>query len=136
MINHEYLELFNQSSITKVIDMAYDTDSHITNSDVVSGSFSLNESAFATKELRFGSLVSSQMSVKLFNTVPSLMNKELNVSMVVDNITSNPLKIGKYKVVTTVIVANTTDKTNSGVYRFAYLNSFFNVSRFISPPPF
>ena len=97
MINHEYLELFNQSSIKKDIDIAYD-DSHITNDDVVSGSFSLNESAFATKELRFGSLVSSQMSVKLFNTVPNLMDKELNISMVVDNITSNPLKIGKYKV--------------------------------------
>lgn len=97
MINHEYLELFNQSSIKKDIDIAYD-DSHITNDDVVSGSFSLNESAFATKELRFGSLVSSQMSVKLFNTIPSLIDKELDVSMVVDNIVSNPLKIGKFKV--------------------------------------
>lgn len=98
MIDHEYLELFNQSSIRKDIDITYDTDSHITNSDVVSGSFNLNESAFATKELRFGSLVSSQLSVKLYNTVPNLMDKELDVSIVVNNATSNPLKIGKYKV--------------------------------------
>ena len=55
MIKHEYLELFNQSSIKKDIDMAYDTDSHITNSDVVSGSFNLNESAFATKECKYSS---------------------------------------------------------------------------------
>ena len=98
MIKHEYLELFNQSSIKKDIDMAYDTDSHITNSDMVSGTFSLNESAFATKELRFGSLVASELSVKLYNTVPNLMDKELEVGISLDNDASNPLKIGKFKV--------------------------------------
>jgi phage baseplate assembly protein gpV len=98
MINHEYLELFNEGSVRKDIDIVYDTDQHISNSDVVSGTFSLNESAFATKELRFGSLVASELSVKLYNTVPNLMDKEISVSITLDNMASNPLKIGKYKV--------------------------------------
>lgn len=98
MINHEYLELFNESSVRKDIDIVYDADQHISNSDVVSGTFNLNESAFATKELRFGSLVASELSVKLYNTVPNLMDKEISVSITLDNMASNPLKIGKYKV--------------------------------------
>ena len=98
MINHEYLELFNEGSVRKDIDIVYDTDQHISNSDIVSGTFSLNESAFATKELRFGSLVASELSVKLYNTVPNLMDKEISVSITLDNMASNPLKIGKYKI--------------------------------------
>lgn len=98
MINHEYLELFNEGSVRKDIDIVYDTDQHISNSDVVSGTFSLNESAFTTKELRFGLLVASELSVKLYNTVPNLMDKEISVSIALDNMASNPLKIGKYKV--------------------------------------
>lgn len=98
MIDYINLELFNQSSVRKDIDIAYDTDSHITNNDVVSGSFSLNESAFSSKELKFGSLVSSKMSVKLYNTVDNLIDKELSVSITLNRDNDNPLKIGKYTV--------------------------------------
>lgn len=98
MIDYINLELFNQSSVRKDIDIAYDTDSHITNNDVVSGSFSLNESAFSSKELKFGSLVSSKMSVKLYNTVDNLIDKELSVSITLNKDSNNPLKIGKYTV--------------------------------------
>ena len=98
MIDYINLELFNQSSVRKDIDIAYDTDSHITNNDVVSGSFSLNESAFSSKELKFGSLVSSKMSVKLYNTVDNLIDKELSVSITLNKDSNNPFKIGKYTV--------------------------------------
>lgn len=98
MIDYINLELFNQSSVRKDIDIAYDTDSHITNNDVVSGSFSLNESACSSKELKFGSLVSSKMSVKLYNTVDNLIDKELSVSIIPNKDSNNPLKIGKYTV--------------------------------------
>lgn len=98
MIDYINLELFNQSSVRKDIDIAYDTDSHITNNDVVSGSFSINESAFSSKELKFGSLVSSKMSVKLYNTVDNLIDKELSVSITLNKDSNNPLKIGKYTV--------------------------------------
>lgn len=98
MIDYINLELFNQSSVRKDIDIAYDTDGHITNNDVVSGSFSLNESAFSSKELKFGSLVSSKMSVKLYNTVDNLIDKELSVSITLNKDSNNPLKIGKYTV--------------------------------------
>lgn len=98
MIDYINLELFNQSSVRKDIDIAYDTDSHITNNDVVSGSFSINESAFSSKELKFGSLVSSKMSVKLYNTVDNIIDKELSVSITLNKDSNNPLKIGKYTV--------------------------------------
>ena len=98
MINYINSELFNQSSIRKDIDMLYDTNKHITNNDVVSGSFNLNESACSTKELKFGALVSSKMSVKLYNTIENLMDKELSVSLTINKDSENPFKIGKYTV--------------------------------------
>lgn len=98
MINYVNLELFSQSSIRKDIDMLYDTNKHINNNDVVSGSFNLNESACSTKELKFGALVSSKMSVKLYNTIENLMDKELSVSLTINKDSENPFKMGKYTV--------------------------------------
>ena len=99
MIDYNNLELFNQSSIRKDIDMVYDSDKHITNDDVVTGTFSLNESACSTKELKFGSLVASKLSAKLFNRTDNLNGKELSVSITINKDTANPLNIGKYKVI-------------------------------------
>ena len=96
MINYVNLELFNQSSIRKDIDMAYDTNKHINNNDVVSGSFSLNEAACSSKELKFGSLVSSKMSVKLYNTVEKLMDKELSVSITLNKDSNNQLELNRH----------------------------------------
>ena len=42
MIDYNNLELFNQSSIRKDIDMVYGPDKHITNDDVVTVTFILN----------------------------------------------------------------------------------------------
>lgn len=99
MINNKNIELFNQSSIRKDIDMVYDSDKHITNDDVVTGTFSLNESACSSKELLFGSLVASKLSVKLFNKVENLIGKKLSVSICINRDRENILNIGNYKVI-------------------------------------
>lgn len=99
MINHINIEKFNQSSMDKQIDIVYDTSNHITNDDIVSGTFSLSESGCATKELKFGSLVASRLYMKTYNRVENLLDKTINVSLVIDNDASNPVNIGKYTVV-------------------------------------
>ena len=61
MVNHVNIDKFNQSSMDKQIDIAYGADKHVTNNDIVSGTFSLSESGCASKELKFGSLVASRL---------------------------------------------------------------------------
>ena len=106
MINHSYLEYFNQSSVKKNIDMIYDTNNHILNKDIVSGTMTIEENAFTSQELRFGSLVASKISFNVYNTIENLMDKWLDVKISVNNDTSNLLNIGRYKVVTDKISSN------------------------------
>ena len=106
MIDHVYLDLYNQGSTVKNISISYeespDVIKYITNDDIVINTFSLNESAFSGNELKFGSLVSSKMSFKIFNKKVSdaLINKELNVKEFINYDTNNPFVLGKYRVKT------------------------------------
>ena len=94
MIDHVYLDLYNQGSTVKNISISYeespDVIKYITNDDIVINTFSLNESAFSGNELKFGSLVSSKMSFKIFNKKVSdaLIDKELNVKEFINYDTS------------------------------------------------
>lgn len=106
MIDHVYLDLYNQGSTVKNISISYeespDVIKYITNDDIVINTFSLNESAFSGNELKFGSLVSSKMSFKIFNKRVSdaLIDKELNVKEFINYDTNNPFVLGKYRVKT------------------------------------
>lgn len=106
MIDYVYSDLFNQGSTVKNISISYeespDVIKYITNDDIVINTFSLNESAFSGNELKFGSLVSSKMSFKIFNKRVSdaLIDKELNVKEFINYDTNNPFVLGKYRVKT------------------------------------
>lgn len=106
MIDYVYSDLYNKGSTVKNISISYeespDVIKYITNDDIVINTFSLNESAFSGNELKFGSLVSSKMSFKVFNKRVSdvLMDKELNVKEFINYDTNNPFVLGKYRVKT------------------------------------
>ena len=106
MIDYVYSDLYNKGSTVKNISISYeespDIIKYITNDDIVINTFSLNESAFSGNELKFGSLVSSKMSFKIFNKKVSdaLIDKELNVKEFINYDTNNPFVLGKYRVKT------------------------------------
>lgn len=106
MIDYVYSDLYNKGSTVKNISISYeespDVIKYITNDDIVINTFSLNESAFSGNELKFGSLVSSKMSFKIFNERVSdaLIDKELNVKEFINYDTNNPFVLGKYRVKT------------------------------------
>lgn len=111
MIDYIHSDLFNQGSIRKDMVMEYivgtDVVKHITNKDIVASTFSLNESAFSGDELRFGSLVSSKMAFKIFNSLEdSIIGKELNVKEVINDDLYNLFSYGKFKVASEKVTAD------------------------------
>lgn len=129
MIDHVYLDLYNQGSTVKNISISYeespDVIKYITNDDIVINTFSLNESAFSGNELKFGSLVSSKMSFKIFNKRVSdaLIDKELNVKEFINYDTNNPFVFGKYIVKTE---KSTADKLYRQIEAYDYLYDIVN----------
>ena len=129
MIDHVYLDLYNQGSTVKNISISYeespDVIKYITNDDIVINTFSLNESAFSGNELKFGSLVSSKMSFKIFNKRVSdaLIDKELNVKEFINYDTNNPFVFGKYRVKTE---KSTADKLYRQIEAYDYLYDIVN----------
>lgn len=129
MIDHVYLDLYNQGSTVKNISISYeespDVIKYITNDDIVINTFSLNESAFSGNELKFGSLVSSKMSFKIFNKRVSdaLIDKELNVKEFINYDTNNPFVLGKYIVKTE---KSTADKLYRQIEAYDYLYDIVN----------
>jgi hypothetical protein len=57
MINHEYLELFKDSSVHKELDISYGEGKHITNSKIRQESMKIVEGISNSNELKFGTLV-------------------------------------------------------------------------------
>lgn len=129
MIDHVHLDLYNQGSTVKNISISYeespDVIKYITNDDIVVNTFSLNESAFSGNELKFGSLVSSKMSFKIFNKRVSdaLIDKELNVKEFINYDTNNPFVLGKYRVKTE---KSTADKLYRQIEAYDYLYDIVN----------
>lgn len=99
MINHEYLELFKDSSAHKELDIAYGEDKHITNSKIRQESMKIIEGIANSNELKFGTLVSSSFDIQLAIDTDNLTNTDIEVSVAVNHDTENVLKIGKYKVI-------------------------------------
>ena len=129
MIDHVYLDLYNQGSTVKNISISYeespDVVKYITNDDIVINTFRLNESAFSGNELKFGSLVSSKMSFKIFNKRVSdaLIDKELNVKEFINYDTNNPFVLGKYRVKTE---KSTADKLYRQIEAYDFLYDIVN----------
>lgn len=99
MINHAYIELFEDSSAHKELDIAYGEDKHITNSKIRQESMKIVEGISNSNELKFGTLVSSSFDIQLAIDTDNLTNTDIEVSVAVNHDTENVLKIGKYKVI-------------------------------------
>lgn len=101
MINHVYKELYQKDSVPKqlIIDFG---DNQITNSDLYSESFELVETLCSESELLFGaceaSVVKFKVTYDLVNTTGLLTDKWCNISQYLNGDTSNPFKLGRYKV--------------------------------------
>ncbi|MBQ8279689.1 MAG: hypothetical protein IJZ23_07605 [Roseburia sp.] len=98
MIKHEYADMFQQDSIHKDFTIAFDGGT-ITNEDLHQESIELSESICSESKLRFGCCESSVFKFTVSNIVTPLKNKKIKVSVVLDRLTENALKIGEYKVV-------------------------------------
>lgn len=105
MIDFDKSDLFMKSDTNKDILITYDGGT-ITNSDLHQHTMSLEESLCSEDFLRFGSCEASVFKFTVHNAVAALKNQWLDVSMVLNSDTDNPLNIGKYKVFSDVPTAD------------------------------
>ena len=99
MVDYEYSNLFQQSSVDKQLIIETDDKSvKITNNELHQQKFELEESLCSENQLKFGSCEASSIKFTVSNIFTSLKDKWINVSMVLDNHTDVPFQIGKYKV--------------------------------------
>lgn len=107
MVSYKYAELFQKSHVDKQlkIDIAEGLLS-ITNSDLYSENFELNQSICSESELKFGSCEASSVSFRIANIFTSLKNKVAQISLVLDGNYDVPFEIGKYKVYSDVPTAD------------------------------
>lgn len=98
MVNYELEHLFYNSSVKKDIKIQYD-GGVITNSDIFASGIDLEESICSEDEIFFGAVESSMFKITVRNTGVSFIDKTLNVSIILDNNTSNPFVLGAYKVI-------------------------------------
>ena len=104
-MDYKYKDLFLQDSTKKELHITYD-GGEITNAELHSNQFDLTESICSENELRFGGCEASCVRFKISNIFESLVGKEIDVSMVLDNHKNNPFKFGKYKVFSDVPTAD------------------------------
>ena len=99
MVDYEYSNLFQQSSVYKQLIIETDDKSvKITNNELHQQKFELEESLCSEHQLNFGSCESSSIKFTVSNIFTSLKGKWITVSMILDNHTNNPFQIGRYKV--------------------------------------
>lgn len=105
MIDYELKDLFYQQDIDKQLIIQYDTGT-ITNNEIHSESFTLEESLCSESNLRFGSCEASSISFTVSNIFEPLKDKWLDASMVLAKEASNPLQIGSFKVYSDIPTAD------------------------------
>lgn len=97
MIDYRYAELFKKDSTDKQISITFD-GGRITNEELYSGSFELEESLCSGSVLRFGSCEASRVKFKTTGISQILTGKELTITMTLDGYTDTPFMLGRYKV--------------------------------------
>lgn len=97
MVDYEYSELYKQESIDKQMNIAFD-GGNITNSDIHSEEFELEESLCSDSQLRFGSCEASMIKFRISNIFTPLKDKWLTVTETLNHNTDTPFKFGEYKV--------------------------------------
>lgn len=99
MVDYEYSNLFQQSSVDKQLIIETDDKTvKITNNELHQQKFELEESLCSENQLKFGSCEASSIKFTVSNIFTSLKDKWINASMVLDNHTDVPFQIGRYKV--------------------------------------
>lgn len=96
MIDYVNRELFHKGSVRKQLLIQFD-DTTITNNRIYQEGFELLESLCSQDSLKFGCCEASQLKLKIRNEYETLIDKWLDVSLVINNDTENPLQIGKFK---------------------------------------
>jgi hypothetical protein len=97
MIDYEYESLFQKDGIDKQFSIAFDGGT-ITNTEIHSEQFTLEESLCSDSELKFGSCEASSIKFKISNVFTPLKDKWLTVSATLNKNTAEPFLFGKYKV--------------------------------------
>lgn len=127
MIKYALKDLFKQDSVDKQFHIKFD-GGEITNKELHSQSFVLNESICSEDELLFGSCESSKISFTVSNIYSQLYGKILDVSIVLDGRKEEPFILGRYKVVEDIPTADRT-KREVVAYDLLYEVISANVSR-------
>lgn len=103
----EYKELFYESSIDKQLVIKTDDGiATITNSELHSQQFELNETLCSEEELRFGACETSSVKFKISNIFMPLTGKWITVTITLKGKEDEPYQIGRYKVVSDVPAAD------------------------------
>lgn len=97
MVDYKYANLFLQDSNDRQLRIDFDTGT-ITNEEIHSENFELDESLCSESQLRFGSCEASSIKFKISNIFTPLKDKWLTVSETLDGNTEEPFLLGKYKV--------------------------------------
>ncbi len=105
MIDNDYFAQFQEDTVDKQLEIKFDGGT-ITNTEIHSQQFELNESLCSESELRFGSCESNSIKFKVSNIFTPLKDKWLTVSMTLGGNAAEPFLIGKYKVYSDVPTAD------------------------------
>lgn len=124
MINYTNINLFNQDSVKKNLDISDGANVNLTNDDIYSESFELTEMVCAEEDLLFGSCNASCLK---FTTsyLGELKGKVLTVKVVLNNDTSHPFQFGKYKVFEDKLTA---DRSRKEVVAYDALYDILNAN--------
>ena len=74
MVDYKYAELYQQNSVDKQLNIAFD-GGEITNTDIHSEQFELTESICSDSQLRFGSCEASVVKFRISNIFTPLKDK-------------------------------------------------------------
>lgn len=97
MIDYKYKELFYSGSAKKELFFDFG-EFQITNNRLYAEAFELYESLCSQNELKFGCCESSELKFKCRNEFGELKDKRFEASIVIDEKSDEPFKIGSYKV--------------------------------------
>lgn len=99
MIDFTYKDLFNNSSVRKVIELKIEgIDEVITNDTIYSESLRLSESICSSSQLTFGGCESSMLEIQIRNLYGDLTGKQIECYMAIGSDTSQLVMLGSYKI--------------------------------------
>lgn len=124
MVDYEYAELFKKDSVDKQLTITTDDKTTtITNVELHQEQFELTESICSQSELTFGSCEAAMLKFTVSNIFLPMKDKMITASTVIDNNTSNPFQIGRYKVYSDTPTA---DRTKRDIVAYDVLYDVIN----------